>query len=42
MALSIKNQTSHVLSFTGVLHEEKQEAHFADGKWGTKHLRLYS
>jgi hypothetical protein len=42
LALSIKNQTSHVLSFTGVLHEAKQEAHFADGKWGTKHIHDFA
>jgi hypothetical protein len=30
MALSIKNETSHVFSFTGVLHEAMQAAHFTD------------
>ena len=31
MALSIKNETSHVFSFTRVLHEAMQQAaHFAD------------
>jgi hypothetical protein len=30
MALSIKNETSHVFSFTHVLHEAIQAAGFAD------------
>jgi hypothetical protein len=36
MALSIKNESIHVFSFTRILHEAMQTACFADDKGQTK------